>query len=68
MLGHVLLYLARNMLFHLILGPCTVQKEGTAVNQLLYHIKLSHIGRIVAGNEVSSLNQVSRLNRLITKS
>ena len=67
MLSHVLLHLTRNMLFYFILGPCTVQKEGSAINELLYHIELRHVGRIVAGNEVRSLDKISGLNRLVTK-
>ena len=55
------------MLFQLFLGPGAVQQERTAVNQLLYHIVLADIGRIMASHKVCAVNQVGRLNRLLSE-
>jgi len=58
------LYLARQMLLDSFHIPRAVQQEGTAVYQLLYHVVLTYIGRIVACYEVCLVNQVCRLNLL----
>ena len=50
--------------FHI---PGTVQKEGSSVHQLLYHVVLAYVGRIVAGYKVCLVNQISRLNGTLAK-
>ena len=50
--------------FHI---PRAVQKECTAVNQLLYHVVLTYIGRIVACYEVCLVDQVCRFDRFLTE-
>ena len=57
--SNVLLNLAWQMLLKSFHIPWAVQKECAAVNQLLDHVVLTHICRIVAGNEVSCTDQVS---------
>ena len=68
MIVHVLLNLARDVLCDLILVPYAVEKEGTTINELLNHVELGHVSRVVAGYEVCSVDQVSRLDRLLTES
>ncbi len=52
------LHLSGQMLLQLFCIPCAVQQEGTAVNQLLNHVVLTYIGRIVACYEVSLTDQI----------
>ena len=47
--------------------PRTVQKEGSSVNQLLYHIVLTYISRIVARYEVRLTDQVCGFNLLMSE-
>ena len=61
------LHLAGQMLFQTCHIPRTVQKEGTTVYQFLYHVVLTYIGRVVACNEVSLLDQVSGLDGALTE-
>ena len=68
MIVHVLLNLARDVLCDLILVPYAVEEEGTTINELLNHVELGHVSRVVAGYEVCSVDQVSRLDRLLTES
>ena len=48
----IFLNLSRQMLLKAFHIPRAVQKECTAVHQLLYHVVLAYIGRVVACNEV----------------
>ena len=50
--------------FHI---PRAVQQESTAVYQLLYHVVLTNIGRIVAGYEVCLVDQVGGFDRFLTE-
>ena len=52
------LHLSGQMLLQLFCIPCAVQQEGTAVNQLLNHVVLTYIRRIVACYEVSLTDQI----------
>ena len=61
------LYLSRKMLVQSFCVPWAVQKEGTAVYQLLYHVVLVNIRRIVACNKVRLADQVGGLDRGFTK-
>ena len=61
------LNLSRKMLLKAFHIPRAVQKECTAVYQLLYHVVLAYIGRVVACNEVCLVDQVGRLDRRLTK-
>ena len=60
-------YTHLQMLLQLLSAPRAVQQEGTAVNQLLNHIVLAHIGRVMACYEVGLLDQVCRLDLLVAK-
>ena len=60
-------YLSRQMFFQTFHIPWTVQQECTTVYQFLYHVVFSYIGRIVAGNKVSFVDQVCRFDRFFTK-
>ncbi len=55
------------MLLQLFSGPRAVQQECSAVYQLLNHVELGDVGRIVACNKVCSVNQVSGFDRFLTK-
>ena len=61
------LNLSGKMLLNTFHIPWAVQKECAAVNQLLNHVILTNIGRIVTCYEVCLVDQVSRLDRLLTK-
>ena len=63
----VLLHLARQVLIQFFMRPCTVQKEGSSVNQLLHHVVLAYISRIVACNEVCLTDQVCGFNLLMSE-
>ena len=63
----VLLHLTRQMLLELCIAPCAVQQEGSAVHKLLNHVVLANISRVVASHEVCLVNQIGRLNRLVTE-
>ena len=47
--------------------PGTVKQEGSAVHQLLHHVVLAHIGGVVTGHKVGSVNQIGGFNGLMTK-
>ena len=55
------------MLFQSLCIPWTVQKECSSVNQLLYHVVLVNIGRVMTCYKVCLMDQVCRLDRLLTK-
>ena len=61
-------YLSGKVLFQTCHIPWTVQKECSAVHQLLHHIVLIYIRRIVAGHEIRFMDQICGLNGLFTKS
>ena len=61
------LYLSRKMFLKSFHIPRAVQQECTAVYQLLYHVVLTYIGRIVAGYEVCLVDQVGGLDRVLTE-
>ena len=63
----MLLHLSRKMFLKSFHIPRAVQKESTAVYQLLYHVVLTYIGRIVAGYEVCLVDQVGGFDRLLTE-
>ena len=60
-----LLHLSRQVLLQSFHIPRAVQKECTAVYQLLNHVVLAYIRRIVAGYEVCLVDQVGGLDRCI---
>ena len=62
-----LLHLTRKVLLQSFHIPRAVQKECTSVYQLLYHVVLAYIGRIVAGYEVCLVDQVGGLDRSLTE-
>jgi hypothetical protein len=55
------------VLLKLLLVPLAVQKECAAVNQLLHHVELRDVCRVVAGNEVCLVDKVGGLNRLLSE-
>ena len=61
--GDELLHLSRKVLLQSFHIPRAVQQECTAVNQLLNHVVLAYISRIVAGYEVCLVDQVGGLDR-----
>ena len=61
------LYLAGQSLIELLSIPAAVEQEGTALLQILYHIVLVDVGRIVAGHKVSLADEISGLDGLVTK-
>ena len=63
----IFLHLSRKMLLQSFHIPRAVQKECTAVYQLLYHVVLAYVGRIVAGYEVCLVDQVGGLDRRLTE-
>ena len=67
MVSNEFLHLAGKMGLQLLSGPWAVQQEGSAVNQLLDHVVLSHIGRIVAGHKVSLVDEISRFDLLMAE-
>ena len=66
--GDVSFYLSRQVLLKTFHIPWAVEKECTAVYQLLNHVVLVHIRRIVAGHKVRLMDQVGGLDRGFTKS
>ena len=66
--GNVSLNRTRQSLVQLVQIPTAVQQEGTAGLQSSSHVILVHIRGVVAGYEVSLLNQVGALDRLLTES
>ena len=67
MLCDICLHLSWNMLLQLLIGPRAVQQEGSAVNQLLNHVELADVCRIMACNKVCLVNQVGGLDRLLAE-
>ncbi len=67
MVGDELLHLSREMLFKAFHIPWAVQQECTAVHQLLNHVVLADICRVMACNEVSLADQVCGLDRSMSK-
>ena len=67
MVSDELLHLAGKMGLQLLRTPGTVQQEGAAVNQLLNHVVLSHISRVVAGHKVSLADQVGGFDLLMAE-
>ena len=63
----MLLHLARKMFLKSFHIPRAVQQECTAVNQLLYHVVLTNIGRVVAGYEVCLVDQIGGFDRIMTE-
>ncbi len=61
------LYACRQMFVHFLRCPQTVEQEGAALLQILQHVVLSQICLVMTGNEIRSVNAVSRLNRIFTK-
>ena len=61
------LYLTRQMFLQTFHIPRAVQQECTTVNQLLNHIVLTYVGRIVACYEVSLFDQICRFDRSLTE-
>ena len=59
--GNVSLNRTRQSLVQLVQIPTAVQQEGTAGLQSSSHVILVHIRGVVAGYEVSLLNQVGAL-------
>ena len=60
------LHLAWQMLLQFLCVPRAVQQESTAVNQLLNHVVLTNICRVVASYEVCFVDQVGGFNLLMT--
>ena len=56
------------MLIELLGSPLAVDKEYAARLYVVYHlVSLDYIGRVMAGNEVSLVDVVGALNRLVAK-
>ena len=62
-----LLNLSGKVLLDALHIPRTVQKEGSSVNQLLNHVVLTDVSRIVAGNKICLVNQVGGLDGLMSE-
>ena len=63
----VSLYGCGELLVQLVNCPVAVQQEGAAGNNVLYHVVLVDIGRVVTGNEVSLVDEVGGLDRGLTE-
>lgn len=48
--------------------PFAVEQEGAAFFEVADHIIAGHIGRIVAGDEVSRVDEIFRLNGFVAES
>ena len=55
------------MCLKLFQGPRAVQKEGSSVFNILNHVVFADIRCIVACNEVCLIDQISRLDRSLSK-
>ena len=60
-------YLSRQMLFQACFIPWAVQKEGSSVYQLFYHVIFVHIGRIMTCNKVCFVDQVGGFDRFLSE-
>ena len=66
-LSDVSLNRSRELLVQLVNCPVAVQQEGAARNNVLYHIVLVDIGRVMTGNEVCLVDEVCGLDRSLTE-
>ena len=66
-LRNIALHGARQVLVELRGIPGAVEQEDAALLKVLNHLIFCHIGRIVASDKVGLVNQIGRLDRLLTK-
>ena len=66
-LSDVSLNRSRELLVQLVNCPVAVQQEGAARYNVLYHIVLVDIGRVMTGNEVCLVDEVCGLDRSLTE-
>ena len=61
------LYGSGELLVQLVNCPVAVQQEGAARYNVLYHVVLVDVGRVVTCNKVSLVDEVSGLDRRLTE-
>ena len=62
------LHLPREMFFQLLFIPQTVEQESTAPLQILEHIILVYVCRIMTCHEISCRDEICRLNLVLSES
>ena len=65
--GDDTLHLLGKLVVQLLFIPDAVQKEGSALLQILQHIILADVGLVMTGYEIRLIDQISRLDRMLSE-